>query len=81
VVYRERNQSISEIPHAVPKPPPVRLSVEELRTLIDFAERSPQLSEERRIELAEQLSALTGLHGQAAVDELHAYANWLTRGR
>jgi uncharacterized RDD family membrane protein YckC len=81
VVYRERDKVDIAIPEARPKPPPVQLSVEELRNLIAFAERSPQLTEERRIELAEQLRELTGLQGPAAVNELYAYANWLTRGR
>lgn len=81
VVYRERDRSDIAIPKVAPKPPPLRLSVDELRNLIAYAERSTQLSEERRIELANQLGALTGLQGKAAVNELYAYANWLTRGR
>lgn len=81
VVYRERDKVDIIIPDAVPKPPPTHLNVDELRNLIAYAERSHRLSEERRIELADQLSELTGLRGKAAVDELYAYANWLTRGR
>lgn len=81
VVYRERDKINIAIPTVTPKPPPVPLSVDELRTLIAFAERSHQLSEERRIELANQLAELTGKQGEAAVTELYAYANWLTRGR
>jgi hypothetical protein len=81
VVYREGGTAEISIPEIAPKPPPQRLSVEELRNIITFAERSEQLSAERRIELAEQLHELTGLRGEAAVDELYAYANWLTRGR
>lgn len=81
VVYRERDKADITIPQVAAKPPPARLTVDELRNLIAFAERSNQLSEERRIELANQLYELTGCHGQAAVVELYAYANWLTRGR
>ena len=81
VIYRERDKTDIAIPNVAAKPPPIPLSVEELRNLIAFAERSAQLSEERRIELANQLSVLTGRQGQAAVLELYAYANWLTRGR
>jgi len=81
VVYRERDKTDVTIPKVAAKPPPGRLTVDELRNLIAFAERSNQLSEERRIELATQLYDLTGHHGQAAVVELYAYANWLTRGR
>lgn len=81
VVYRQQQAETVSIPEVTPVPPPPHLSVDELRTLIAFAERSRELSEERRIELAEQFTALTGLHGEAAVNELYAYANWLTRGR
>jgi len=81
VVYRQQENAAVDIPAATPKPPPRHLTVDELRTLIAFAERSQKLSDERRVELAEQLAALTDLHGQAAVNELYAYANWLTRGR
>lgn len=81
VVYRERELADIAIPEVAPKPPPQQLSVEELRSLISFAERSARLSAERRIELAERLHVLTGMHGEAAVGELYAYANWLTRGR
>jgi len=81
VVYRESEKGEIVIPKVNPKPPPAHLSVDELRNLIAFAERSTQLSGERREELANQLAELTGLHGKAAVDELYAYANWLTRGR
>ena len=81
VVYREGDKVEIAIPQVAPKPPPMRLSVEELRNIIAYAERSAKLSAERRIELANQLSELTGLQGEAAVQELYAYANWLTRGR
>lgn len=81
VVYREREKTNIEIPNVTPKPPPIHLSVDELRNLLAFAERSGQLSEARRVELANQMQALTGLQGQAAVNELYAYANWLTKGR
>lgn len=81
VIYRERDLKEIVIPPVAPKPPPQQLSVEELRNIIAFAERSNQLTEERRIELADQMAELTGLQGQAGVKELYAYANWLTRGR
>ena len=81
VIYRERELQEFRIPQVTPKPPPQRLSVEELRNIIAFAERSSRLTVERRIELANQMEPLTGLLGEAAVNELYAYANWLTRGR
>jgi hypothetical protein len=81
VVYRERDLVEITIPQVAAKPPPQRLSIEELRNIITFAERSSRLTQERRIELANQMVELTGLQGEAAVQELYAYANWLMRGR
>ncbi|OQX32760.1 MAG: hypothetical protein B0D84_05685, partial [Candidatus Sedimenticola endophacoides] len=49
--------------------------------LIEFAERSARLSPGRQVELAELLRGITGKQGDAAVCELHSYAQWLTRGR
>jgi hypothetical protein len=57
------------------------LTREEQRTLLAFAERTPLLTAERQVELAEILSGLSGRQGTAAVTELHAYASWLAQGR
>ncbi len=81
VVYREKREQRPEIPSAQSLPPPPDFNVDELRHLLDFAERSEQLSPERRSELASLLSPITGVQGDAAVNRLWSYANWLARGR
>ena len=81
VVYREKLGERQKIPEATPKNPPQGLTAVEQRTILDLAERSEKLSKERCIELAEILSTLTEQKGQAAIDEIYAYANWLAKGR
>lgn len=81
VVYRDQAQPRHELPAVSPQHPPHDLTREEQRTLLAFAERTPLLTAERQIELAEILSDLTHRQGEAAVSELHAYAGWLAQGR
>lgn len=80
VVYRDQpaNQ-VSPTAGGVSKPP-AGLTQEEQKVMLAFAERGDNLSSARRIELAELLTELTGQTGQAAVDQLYAYANWITKG-
>ena len=49
--------------------------------VLAFAERCPRLSSGRRSELAEALVGPQGLHGEAAVEAVLGYANWLARGQ
>ena len=70
-----------EIPAAPSLPPPPDFNVDELRHLLDFAERGDQLSPERRSELASLLQPITSVQGDEAVNRLWSYANWLARGR
>jgi uncharacterized RDD family membrane protein YckC len=58
----------------------VALSRDEHQAVGQFAERAESLSRERRAELANLLSPVTGLSGEDAVAALRAHANWL-RGR
>ena len=81
VVYRNRAEVRHELPDAQPVHPPNNLTSDERRTLMAFAERSPVLTPDRRIELAEILSDLTGKRGEQAVQEIHSYASWLAQGR
>ncbi|MCW8945057.1 MAG: RDD family protein, partial [Sedimenticola sp.] len=81
VVYRDKVTVRPELPDVKPQQPPSAISSDEGRTLLAFAERSPVLSSDRRVELAEILTGLTGKQGDDAVTELHAYANWLSQGR
>lgn len=80
VVYRETGQARVKLAAAEVRRPPVDLSVDEQWELIRFAERCPQLSQERQIELATSLYPITGKQGSAAVTEILGYAAWLTRG-
>ncbi|RTE66415.1 RDD family protein [Amphritea opalescens] len=80
VVYREQALVRVQLPEAERRRPPVDLSVDEQRELIRFAERCPQLSRDRQIELATLLFPVTGKRGAAAVQEILGYAAWLTRG-
>jgi uncharacterized RDD family membrane protein YckC len=81
VVYRDKATQRQELPAVLPVHPPQPLTREEQRTLLAFAERTPLLTAERQVELAEILSGLSGRRGTAAVTELHAYASWLAQGR
>ena len=81
VVYEEKTGAARSVPDGLLKRPPADLRVNEQRTLLDFAERSGTLSRQRRIELAELLSGLTGKTGEQALEELDGYAAWLMKGK
>jgi uncharacterized RDD family membrane protein YckC len=81
VVYRDERHSRELPPQAVANKPPIELDETEQLTLLSFAERGEKLSLGRRHELAELLSEQTGLKGDAAVNSLYAYANWILKGR
>jgi uncharacterized RDD family membrane protein YckC len=52
----------------------LRLSADEQRAVLSFAERCPSLHPDRAAELAELLSPLTGLHGAENVERVLAWA-------
>lgn len=81
VVYGESPARRAGLPEAAPQPPPVPLSLEEQRALVDFAERAAALTVERREEIAEIARPLTGAGGALAAQRLQAYANWLVGRR
>ena len=70
VVYVEVVQPPLLVPATVNVALPVALSVQEQTALLSFAERAPSLTPERQMEIAEQLSALTGAHGAEAVQRI-----------
>ncbi|MDO6562230.1 RDD family protein [Amphritea sp. 1_MG-2023] len=80
VIYHDNKPERIQLPEVERRRPPVDLSVDEQRELIRFAERCPQLSRDRQIELATLLGSVTAKRGVAAVEELLGYAAWLTRG-
>lgn len=63
-----------------PTPPPIPLSLDEQRAILDFAERVPSLNTERAEELAVIPAPALG-HGADPVQELSAMAAWLRGGR
>jgi len=77
VIYSETEQERNNIPDAEAVPPPLPLSIDEQRAILDFAERSAHLSPQRQEELANYLYQLTHEKDQAAVNALFQYANWL----
>lgn len=77
VVYQDRAYAHAEGPEHPPAPPPVRLRLEEQRTILAFSARASTWTPQRAAELA----ALTRpISGAGDVGTLHAWAAWL-RGR
>ncbi len=68
-------------PPMVPLPLPVGLTADETRALVLFRERAGLWSEGRRVEIADQASALTGTTGNAGVSRLMAMAHWVQEKR
>jgi len=60
VVYREPATRHAAVPEAPPLPPPVPLTLDEQRTVLDFATRASSLTQERAEELALLAPRLTG---------------------
>jgi len=81
VVYRSEKNSSIKIPSQEPTPLPLPLTITEQRSILDFAERYEYLSVPRQQELSNILSELTNQKDDAAVKELHKYANWLLKGQ
>ncbi|MEM7244757.1 MAG: RDD family protein [Acidobacteriota bacterium] len=67
-----------EAPEAIrPLPPPPGLSLDDARLLLAFLERESTWSPQRRVELADRLSALTGATGDVGLERLRGMAAWL----
>jgi uncharacterized RDD family membrane protein YckC len=81
VVHVERRVGRAGIPDRPPAPLPRALPLQMQQAILDYAERSRGLSAERRVELAETLSWLSGRKGPAADEALLGYASYLVRGR
>jgi len=77
VVHGEPPPSGARVPAAAPERPPVPLSLDEQRVVIDFAERLGTWSDARSNEIATLARPLTGTSGSEAVGRLTAIANWL----
>jgi uncharacterized RDD family membrane protein YckC len=81
VVYQETLGIVADVPEATPLAPPVPLTTAEQHTILQFAERADTLTEERRNELADTLTDITGEQGTMATQRLVQYANWLVGRR
>lgn len=68
-------------PLPLPLPLPVGLTADETRALALFRERAGLWSEHRQVEIADQVSALTGATGAAGVRRLLAMAHWVQEKR
>lgn len=78
VVYREPATRHAAVPEAPPAAPLVSLTLEEQRTVLDFASRAGSLTQERAEELALLAPQLTGMaQGALARMRLLAIANYL----
>ncbi len=78
VVYQAEKLAHGDIPQAAPVAPPVALDLEEQRAVLDLAERSATLTQERLEELAELPTPLVGtLEGERAAARLLGIANYL----
>lgn len=61
--------------------PPITLTREEQAALAAFRERAGLWSEERRIELANHASAVSGARDREGLSKLVGMAHWLTEGK
>lgn len=77
VVYRQDVKAYQSIADLTPVAPPLALSLEEQRAIMDFAERGRTLSPARQEELAGILGEITGTTATHGIRVLHQYANWL----
>jgi uncharacterized RDD family membrane protein YckC len=81
VVHVEPRPARADIPRRQPLPLPRPLPLEVQQAILDFAERRPRLSPQRRTELAETLSWLSHRSGAKAEEAVLGYANYLARGK
>ena len=79
VVYQgEKTAAARALPPAPAQPPPLSLSPEEQRAVLELAERSSTFTRERFEELAELPTPLVGrAHGEAAATRMLSIANYL----
>jgi len=74
---REPDVGDLQAAQAVPLAPAAPLLPHEQSAIVAFAERAPNLTQERRIELADLAEPLVRAQGPLAVTRLYGIANWL----
>ena len=77
VIHASELPAGQQVPTIKAIPLPAVLAVDEQAALVEFTERSDQLTVQRQEELANLLTPLTGLRDTAAIRRLVAHANWL----
>jgi len=77
VIHASELPTGQQVPAAAAVPLPLVLAADEQAALVEFAERSGQLTLQRQEELANLLTPLTARSDTAAVRQLIAHANWL----
>jgi hypothetical protein len=77
VIHANELPAGQQVPTAAALPLPVVLTADEQAALVEFAERSGQLTMQRQEELANLLTPLTGRRDTAAIAQLVGHANWL----
>lgn len=77
VIHSSELPAGQQMPVVAAVPLPLVLAADEQAALVEFAERSGQLTLQRQEELANLLTPLTARSDTAAVQQLIGHANWL----
>jgi len=77
VVYQHKPPSALKYEKITAQVPPPYLKTTDRITILNYLERAPQLSTERRIELANILQSITKETGKVGEQKLMAYGIWL----
>lgn len=77
VVYQDKMKEAVPIVQEAPRTPPVSLTANEQKAVIQFAERHTLFTPQRSAELANILENVTGTREGPAVKRLLQYANWM----
>lgn len=77
VIHANELPAGQQVPTAAALPLTVVLAADEQAALVEFAERTGQLTMQRQEELANLLTPLTGRRDTAGIAQLIAHANWL----
>ncbi len=81
VVHRSKPTANQSLPDNTPIAPPIPLSLEDQRAIVNFTQRHQQLTAERQQELAGILKDMTQRDEQKAVNYLHNIGAWLLGAR
>ena len=77
VIYADKENQILSLPDVTTKMPPIPLSLDDQVALINFTQRHSQLSEQRKIELANILEPITDKKNLDGVKFLQGVGCWL----